>query len=131
MISVLGDVRGIARVQLNGSRDSLYFWLFIGKLLALIGLIPSGLLIIVLPYLSEAATRRDMPRLMYLMSRAVRFTVLVTVSTTGFVLIQSPLIVDLLLGHGEMEIESVVKVSEFFRIIVLSTTGASALCTHC
>jgi putative peptidoglycan lipid II flippase len=124
LISVLGDVvvsREFSLMDPGTVSIFGYSW----KLLALIGLIPSGLLIIVLPYLSEAATRRDMPRLMYLMSRAVRFTVLVTVSTTGFVLIQSPLIVDLLLGHGEMEIESVVKVSEFFRIIVLSTTGAA------
>lgn len=124
LIFVLGDVvvsREFSLMDPGTVSIFGYSW----KLLALVGLIPSGLLIVVLPYLSEAAGSKDIPRLMYLMSRAFRFTLLVTVLTTGFVLVQSPLIVDMLLGHGEMDVESVIKVSELLRIIVLSTTGGA------
>lgn len=124
LISVLGDVV-ISREFSLMDPGTVAIFGYAWKLLALIGLIPGGLLVVVLPYLSEAAAKKDNPKLKYLMSRSIRFTLITSLPLTGFVLVQSPYIVDLLFGHGNMKIASVVKVSEFLRIIVFSTTGAA------
>lgn len=100
-----------------------YSW----KLLALMSLLPGGLLLVIFPSLADAFSRNDEIDFQRLVMRLLRYTLLLSIPLATFVASQSTVIVDILLGRGEMDLQSMSLVSSYLQILLVGAPGASLL----
>lgn len=98
-----------------------YAW----KLLALIGLLPAGLAIVVFPAFADAHANGSPAELSRLVMRAFRMTLFLTIPLAAVLFVERLPIVSLLFGRGGMSMAALADISKIFGILLIGAPAGA------
>ncbi len=104
-----------------------YAW----KLLALIGLLPTGLATVVFPAFSDAHAHDNLVEFSRLVTRAFRMTLLLTLPLTAVLFIERMPLVSLMFGRGGMNMTAVAETGQLFGILLIGAPAGALSATLC
>lgn len=102
-----------------------YAW----KLLALVGLVPTGLATVIFPAFSEAHASGNAAEFSRLASRALRMTLLLTVPLAAMLIVERLPVISLIFGRGGMNAQHLKETASLFGILLLSAPASALLVT--